>query len=88
MIIIQVFILFGMCFAVYIGMKTQKKRYLAITKQGKILAWGKLLGDVQSFGERIIIDYKLMRFAIENIYPTLRPVWHHTGFKNIRRYMA
>ena len=62
-------------------------RYMAIDRSSKVLSTGNKLGDIQGYGIRILIDWKDKRFAIENVYPVIRPMWNHTGIKNIKRYM-
>ena len=51
-------------------------RYQGLTNNLEIKATGNQLGDVQRFGVRIIVDYKLKRFAYQGIYPVARPLWH------------
>jgi len=50
-------------------------RYQAIDNTGKILNTGNLLRDVAKLGKRIIIDYKMMRFANQALYPATRYMW-------------
>ena len=71
----------------FTGILINLTRYMAIDRSGNVLSTGNKLGDIQGYGIRILIDWKDKRFAIENVYPVIRPMWNHTGIKNIKRYM-
>ena len=57
-------------------------RYLAMTKRGKPIIFGKKLGDVQSLGERIIVDFKQRRYSFQGLYPINYMSWYY-DFNNL-----
>ena len=54
-------------------------RYDAFDFDARPIASGNRLMDVQGPGERIIADWKALRFAIQGFYPTERPHWTKNG---------
>ena len=58
------------------------KRYMAIDYNGKILAQGKRLMDIEGTGKRILIDYKNIKQAEQGFYPLTRYIWN--PLKNIK----
>jgi hypothetical protein len=64
-----------------------KVKYQSITKSGKVIKQGKTIDSVSGLGERIIIDYKNKRYAIQGMYPTASINWENglTDIGNIIR---
>jgi len=63
-------------------MATLDYHYQSVDFTGKVLGTGKRLTDVEGMGERIIVDYKKMRYTIQPQYPAARYNWHK-GFDGI-----
>jgi len=51
------------------------KRYTSIDCNGNILKTGNTITTIEGMGIRYLIDWKKMRYAIQNTYPAYRYVW-------------
>ena len=56
-------------------MKTVIKRYFAYDFDGKEIARGSTIASVDGAGDRIIVDYKLLRFTCHALYPLSVYLW-------------
>lgn len=50
-------------------------RYQSLSKTGVVLAQGKTITSVQGMGNRIIVDYKQKRHAVDDFYPSATLNW-------------
>jgi hypothetical protein len=55
---------------------------MAYNKSLVVVGCGQKLGDVEGFGNRLIVDYKLRRYAVQGLYPLTRYMWHAWPNKN------
>lgn len=58
------------------------KRYQSLTKNGEVIKQGHTIESVSGFGERIIVDYKQKRFAVQPVFPPTFLEWF-AGTSNV-----